>query len=90
MPESQRLRSTSRQRGEQNGRVASEAILGRDVHVEPQAAGALAPRVVFTEPQVAAVGHTLASALEASGTRAGDYAASTQLPEHRVWFPATG
>ena len=47
------------------GRVAAEVILGRDAEVVPAAAGALAPRVVFTEPQVAAVGHTLASALDA-------------------------
>jgi dihydrolipoamide dehydrogenase len=46
-------------------RIAADAILGRDVQIEPHAAGALAPRVVFTEPQVAAVGHTLASAFEA-------------------------
>jgi pyruvate/2-oxoglutarate dehydrogenase complex dihydrolipoamide dehydrogenase (E3) component len=47
------------------GRVAADVILGRDMQVQTHAAGALAPRVVFTEPQVAAVGHTLASALEA-------------------------
>jgi dihydrolipoamide dehydrogenase len=51
--------------GKYQGRVAAEVILGREVQIEPRAAGALAPRVVFTEPQVAAVGHTLASALEA-------------------------
>jgi pyruvate/2-oxoglutarate dehydrogenase complex dihydrolipoamide dehydrogenase (E3) component len=51
--------------GKYQGRVAAEVILGRDAEIQPQAAGALAPRVVFTEPQVAAVGHTLASALEA-------------------------
>jgi dihydrolipoamide dehydrogenase len=42
-------------------------ILGRDVRAT--ADGPLSPRVVFTEPQVAAVGHTLHSALEA-GIRA--------------------
>jgi len=46
-------------------RVAADVILGRDTRIDPHASGALAPRVVFTEPQVAAVGHTLASALEA-------------------------
>lgn len=46
-------------------RVAADVILGREIRIEPLAAGALAPRVVFTEPQVAAVGHTLTSALEA-------------------------
>jgi len=43
-------------------RVAAEQILGRDAAVDPLADGALSPRVVFTDPQVAAVGHTLASA----------------------------
>ena len=51
--------------GKYQGRIAAEGILGRDVQIQPQAAGTLAPRVVFTEPQVAAVGHTLASALDA-------------------------
>jgi pyruvate/2-oxoglutarate dehydrogenase complex dihydrolipoamide dehydrogenase (E3) component len=39
------------------GRVGGDSILRSDGH--------LAPRVIFTEPQVAAVGHTLASAIEA-------------------------
>lgn len=42
--------------------IAAETILGGDVKAERSAQGALAPRVVFTDPQVAAVGHTLASA----------------------------
>ena len=46
-------------------RVAAEQILGRDVTVEATSDGLLSPRVVFTDPQVAAVGHTLASAREA-------------------------
>ena len=45
--------------------IAAENILGRDVQAEESAQGALSPRVVFTDPQVAAVGHTLASAQEA-------------------------
>jgi dihydrolipoamide dehydrogenase len=45
--------------------IAAENILGGDVRAEESAQGALAPRVVFTDPQVAAVGHTLASAREA-------------------------
>jgi pyruvate/2-oxoglutarate dehydrogenase complex dihydrolipoamide dehydrogenase (E3) component len=54
-------------------RVAADVILGRDTRIDPRAAGPLAPRVIFTEPQVAAVGHTLASALEAGlDTRAFD------------------
>jgi dihydrolipoamide dehydrogenase len=35
------------------------------VHIDPLSDGALSPLVTFTEPQVAAVGHTLASAQEA-------------------------
>jgi pyruvate/2-oxoglutarate dehydrogenase complex dihydrolipoamide dehydrogenase (E3) component len=48
--------------GKYQARVASENILGGDARVARPAHGALAPRVVFTEPQVAAVGHTLESA----------------------------
>src|SRR5437764_916900 len=44
-------------------RRASAHILGRDVELRSD--GALSPRVTFCEPQVAAVGHTLASALDA-------------------------
>jgi dihydrolipoamide dehydrogenase len=47
------------------GRVAAEQILGRDIRIDVSADGLLSPRVVFTDPQVAAVGHTLASAREA-------------------------
>jgi len=46
-------------------RVAAEQILGRDIRIDRASDGALSPRVVFTDPQVAAVGHTLASAREA-------------------------
>jgi dihydrolipoamide dehydrogenase len=45
--------------------IAAENILGADVRVATGAQGTLAPRVVFTDPQVAAVGHTLESALAA-------------------------
>lgn len=45
-----------------HGRIAADQILGRDVRVDALADGALSPRVVFTDPQVAAVGHTLESA----------------------------
>ncbi|MEP6812390.1 MAG: NAD(P)/FAD-dependent oxidoreductase [Actinomycetota bacterium] len=51
--------------GKYQGRIAADVILGRDSKIDPHAAGSLAPRVVFTEPQVAAVGHTLASAVKA-------------------------
>jgi dihydrolipoamide dehydrogenase len=49
--------------GKYQARVAAEAILGREVSAAQD--GTVAPRVVFTDPQVAAVGHTLASAREA-------------------------
>jgi len=52
--------------GKYQARIAAERILGR---VGPgsvlRSDGRLSPRVIFTEPQVAAVGHTLASAREA-------------------------
>ena len=53
--------------GKYHGRLAADAILGKDVAVRFD--GFRSPRVIFTDPQVAAVGHTLASALEA-GIRA--------------------
>jgi pyruvate/2-oxoglutarate dehydrogenase complex dihydrolipoamide dehydrogenase (E3) component len=49
--------------GKYQGRIAADCILGRDVPLRSD--GALSPRVTFTDPQVAAVGHTLASAREA-------------------------
>ena len=39
---------------------AADAILGKNVAVRSD--GPLSPRVIFTDPQVAAVGHTLGSA----------------------------
>nr|WP_296066586.1 NAD(P)/FAD-dependent oxidoreductase [uncultured Actinoplanes sp.] len=45
--------------------VAAGDILGRDMVVEHLADGPGAPRVIFTEPQVAAVGHTTATAAAA-------------------------
>jgi dihydrolipoamide dehydrogenase len=49
--------------GKHQARIAADRILGKDVTCT-KADGPLAPRVIFTEPQVAAVGHTLASARE--------------------------
>jgi dihydrolipoamide dehydrogenase len=49
--------------GKYQGRIAADCILGREVPLRSD--GALSPRVIFTDPQVAAVGHTLASAQEA-------------------------
>jgi pyruvate/2-oxoglutarate dehydrogenase complex dihydrolipoamide dehydrogenase (E3) component len=48
--------------GKYQARLAADHILGRPVSLLSD--GALSPRVIFTEPQVAAVGHTLESALE--------------------------
>jgi pyruvate/2-oxoglutarate dehydrogenase complex dihydrolipoamide dehydrogenase (E3) component len=46
--------------GKYQGRLAADAIRGKNVSV--QSDGALSPRVIFTDPQVAAVGHTVATA----------------------------
>ena len=51
--------------GKYQGRVAADAILGRGARVDPLSDGALSPRVIFTGPNVSAVGHTLQSAREA-------------------------
>jgi len=45
--------------------IAAENILGGDQRATVEAQGSLSPRVIFTDPQVAAVGHTLLSAQEA-------------------------
>lgn len=49
--------------GKYQSRLVADAILGRPG--ELRCDGAQSPRVIFTEPQVAAVGHTLASARSA-------------------------
>ncbi len=46
--------------GKDQGRLAADAILGKDVRIASD--GPLSPRVIFTDPQVAAVGPTLSSA----------------------------
>ncbi|HWN21949.1 MAG TPA: NAD(P)/FAD-dependent oxidoreductase [Gaiellaceae bacterium] len=46
--------------GKYQGRLAADAILGHDARIVSD--GQLSPRVIFTDPQVAAVGHTLGSA----------------------------
>jgi pyruvate/2-oxoglutarate dehydrogenase complex dihydrolipoamide dehydrogenase (E3) component len=46
--------------GKYQARVAADVILGGDARVEED--GQRSPRVVFTDPQVAAVGYTLAAA----------------------------
>jgi dihydrolipoamide dehydrogenase len=50
--------------GKYQARIAADRILG-DEQARVEVAGPLSPRVVFTDPQVAATGHTLASAREA-------------------------
>jgi pyruvate/2-oxoglutarate dehydrogenase complex dihydrolipoamide dehydrogenase (E3) component len=52
--------------GKYQARLAADHILGRTGEATTlRSDGGLSPRVIFTEPQVAAVGHTLASAEEA-------------------------
>ena len=51
--------------GKYQARVASAHVLGSDVALEHGADGPLSPRVIFCDPQVAAVGHTSESAEEA-------------------------
>ena len=48
--------------GKYQARIAADVILGRDARIDPVAEGPRSPRVIFTDPQVAAVGHTLESA----------------------------
>jgi pyruvate/2-oxoglutarate dehydrogenase complex dihydrolipoamide dehydrogenase (E3) component len=49
--------------GKYQGRLAADAILGETVALRSD--GARSPRVIFTDPQVGAVGHTLAGAQKA-------------------------
>lgn len=49
--------------GKYQGRVAAKVILGGDARATQD--GPVSPRVIFTDPQVAAVGHTLQSARDA-------------------------
>jgi pyruvate/2-oxoglutarate dehydrogenase complex dihydrolipoamide dehydrogenase (E3) component len=51
--------------GKYQGRIAADHILGHDTAISHGADGPLSPRVIFTEPQVAAVGHTTGTAAEA-------------------------
>jgi pyruvate/2-oxoglutarate dehydrogenase complex dihydrolipoamide dehydrogenase (E3) component len=58
--------------GKYQARVAADRILGKQASVRSD--GALSPRVIFTDPEVAAVGHTLESAQKAGlNVRAVDY-----------------
>jgi pyruvate/2-oxoglutarate dehydrogenase complex dihydrolipoamide dehydrogenase (E3) component len=49
--------------GKYQARLAADRILGKEASLRSD--GHLSPRVIFTEPQIAAVGHTRASAAEA-------------------------
>jgi dihydrolipoamide dehydrogenase len=51
--------------GKYQARIAADHIAGTDTAVSHGADGPLSPRVIFTEPQVAAVGHTADTAAEA-------------------------
>jgi pyruvate/2-oxoglutarate dehydrogenase complex dihydrolipoamide dehydrogenase (E3) component len=51
--------------GKYQARLAADCILGHDHAISHGADGPLSPRVVFTDPQVAAVGHTTGTAAEA-------------------------
>jgi pyruvate/2-oxoglutarate dehydrogenase complex dihydrolipoamide dehydrogenase (E3) component len=51
--------------GKYQARIAVDHILGKETATRHGADGRQAPRVVFTDPQVAAVGHTTASAEKA-------------------------
>jgi len=51
--------------GKYQARIAADHILGTDTAVSHGADGPLSPRVIFTEPQVAAVGHTTDTAADA-------------------------
>ncbi|MBA2516762.1 MAG: NAD(P)/FAD-dependent oxidoreductase [Solirubrobacterales bacterium] len=51
--------------GKYQARIAADNILGKPAALSPLADGPPPPRVVFTDPQVAAVGHTTATAEKA-------------------------
>ncbi len=51
--------------GKYQAAIASEHIAGRDYDMTREANGDQSPRVIFTDPQVAAVGHTEQSARDA-------------------------
>jgi pyruvate/2-oxoglutarate dehydrogenase complex dihydrolipoamide dehydrogenase (E3) component len=70
--------------GKYQGRLAADCILGHDHVISHGADGPLSPRVIFTEPQIASVGHTTETAeraglivdaydTETSGNAGGSY-----------------
>ena len=62
--------------GKYQARLVADHLLGHDHVLAHGADGPLSPRVVFTEPQVAAVGHTTESA-ERAGLIVDTYEAKT-------------
>jgi len=75
--------------GKYQGRVAAAHILGKPVPLLSD--GALSPRTIFTEPQVAAVGHTLAGARETGlNARAVDVSTSANAGASFVGREAPG
>jgi len=75
--------------GKYQARAAADVILGKDATVTED--GPVSPRVIFTEPQVAAVGHTLASAQEAGlAVRAVDVETEANAGGSFVGRDATG
>ena len=56
--------------GQYQGRIAADVILGKDARLTQD--GSRSPRVIFTDPQVAAVGYTLAAAQAGLNVRAVD------------------
>ncbi len=51
--------------GKYQASIAADHLAGTETHPQHLANGPLSPRVIFTDPQVAAVGHTLQSAQDA-------------------------
>jgi pyruvate/2-oxoglutarate dehydrogenase complex dihydrolipoamide dehydrogenase (E3) component len=75
--------------GKYQARLVADAILGRPGELRSD--GAQSPRVIFTEPQVAAVGHTLASARSAGlSVRAVDESLTANAGETFVGHGAPG
>ena len=56
----ERSASPGQAHGQYQGRIAADVILGKDARLTQD--GSRSPRVIFTDPQVAAVGYTLAAA----------------------------
>jgi dihydrolipoamide dehydrogenase len=52
--------------GKYQASIVADRILGLETHPQHQASGPQSPRVIFTDPQVAAVGHTEQTARDAN------------------------